>query len=56
MNPVIKISTVHLFKDIFIKRIKKIRLMENSYLLDLLDKNDWKKIYKDLLLNIEKYT
>jgi hypothetical protein len=56
MKPVIKISTVHLYKESFIKRVKKTRLMELSILITLLMLEDWKNLYINLLTNIEQYT
>jgi len=56
MKPVIKISTVHLNKESFIKRVKNTRLMEYSILITYLMLEDWEKLYTNLLTNIEKYT
>ena len=56
MKPVIKISTVHLNKESFIKRVKNTRLMEYSILITYLMLEDWEKLYTNLLTNIEEYT
>ena len=56
MKPVIKISTVHLNKEYFIKRVKNTRLMEYSILITYLMLEDWEKLYTNLLINIEEYT
>ena len=56
MKPVIKISTVHLNKENFIKRVKNTRLMEYSILITYLMLEDWEKLYTNLLTNIEEYT